>query len=104
MTVATRHKETTERKAFLKQVLPALTDKEVTELEEISLLVHHEEGDLIAQEGAYASNTVLPGDFERGAPHEYLARTGVHTEPAVGPQSRPLLASHAPHVHQHRDG
>jgi CRP-like cAMP-binding protein len=59
MTVATRHKETTERKAFLKQVLPALTDKEVTELEEISLLVHHEEGDLIAQEGAYASGVFI---------------------------------------------
>jgi CRP-like cAMP-binding protein len=59
MTVATRQTDTAERKAFLKQVFPALIDREVTELEEISLLVHHEEGDLIAQEGAYAAGVFI---------------------------------------------
>jgi len=59
MSAASQKKEASERKTFLKRVFPSLSDAEITKLDGISLLVHHEEGDLIAQEGSYASGVFV---------------------------------------------
>ncbi len=59
MNATSQKKATNERKTFLKGVFPSLSDSEVSKLEGISLLVHHEEGDLIAQEGSYASGVFI---------------------------------------------
>jgi CRP-like cAMP-binding protein len=60
MGAPTRQKrETSERRTFLKSVFPSLSDTEIAKLEGISMLVHHEEGDLIAQEGSYASGVFV---------------------------------------------
>jgi CRP/FNR family transcriptional regulator len=43
------------RAGFLGRVFPSLTEKGIEELDRISLPVHFEDGELIAQEGSYAS-------------------------------------------------
>jgi len=48
-----------ERKEFLARVLPSLEPAEVEELQRISLPVHYDEGELIAQEGSYAAGVYI---------------------------------------------
>ena len=48
-----------ERKEFLARVLPSLELAEVEELQRISLPVHYDEGELIAQEGSYAAGVYI---------------------------------------------
>ena len=47
--------EVESRAAFLGRVFPSLSKEGIAELERISLPVHFDEGELIAQEGSYAS-------------------------------------------------
>lgn len=48
-----------EREEFLACVLPSLEPAEVEELQRISLPVHYDEGELIAQEGSYAAGVYI---------------------------------------------
>jgi CRP/FNR family transcriptional regulator len=48
-----------QQERFLAQVFPALDSTEVDELHRISLQVHYDEGELIAQEGSYASGVYV---------------------------------------------
>jgi CRP/FNR family cyclic AMP-dependent transcriptional regulator len=48
-----------QQEQFLLRVFPALDKTEVQELQQISLLVYYDEGELIAQEGSYASGVYI---------------------------------------------
>jgi len=53
---------TGDRGGFLAHVFPSLTSKEIETLQEISLGVHYDAGELIAQEGAYAAGVYIIQD------------------------------------------
>jgi CRP-like cAMP-binding protein len=54
-TMSTKRQGTGTRVAFLEQVFPSLSADGIEELDRISLPVHFDEGELVAQEGSYAS-------------------------------------------------
>ncbi len=55
-----RHKDDPESKiAFLDRTFPSLESESVRELAELSLRVRYEEGELVAQEGSYASGVYI---------------------------------------------
>jgi len=47
------------RKAFLAQVFPSLSPGEIEKLQRVSLQIHYDEGELIAQEGSYAAGVYI---------------------------------------------
>jgi CRP-like cAMP-binding protein len=57
--MSAKPQESREREVFLQGIFPALSPEAILDLARISLLIHHDEGDLIAQEGSYASGIFL---------------------------------------------
>jgi len=53
---------TGDRVEFLSHVFPSLTSKDIKTLREISLGVHYDDGELIAQEGAYTAGVYIVQD------------------------------------------
>jgi CRP/FNR family transcriptional regulator len=51
--------ELEERREFLARVFPSLDPAEIEDLQQISLAVHYDEGELIAQEGSYAAGVYI---------------------------------------------
>ena len=58
-TMSAKRQETETRDAFLTRTFPTLPKKGIEDLEHIALSVHYDEGELIAQEGSYASGVYI---------------------------------------------
>jgi len=51
--------DTEARRAFLRETFPSLTERGIDDLTRISLVVHFNDGELVAQEGSYASGVYI---------------------------------------------